>query len=42
MEQPVNGTAPMVVPVPLPAPTRDSSNMQSLGRALNARVKQVC
>ncbi|KAK5651209.1 hypothetical protein OQA88_12716 [Cercophora sp. LCS_1] len=41
MEQVVNGTAPMVVPVPLPALTRDTSNAQSLGRTLNARVKQA-
>ncbi|KAK1754742.1 ubiquitin-activating enzyme E1 3 [Echria macrotheca] len=44
-----NGSAPVVVPVAapvpipatVPAPTRDSYNAQSLGRGLNAKVKQA-
>lgn len=42
METNGNGMAPVVVPVSLPAvaQSRDSFNAQSLGRALNAHVKQ--
>lgn len=40
MEAP-NGAAALVVPVALPTQTRDSFNAQSLGRGLNAHVKQA-
>lgn len=39
--EPPNGAAALVVPVAMPSLTRDSFNAQSLGRGLNAHVKQV-
>jgi len=39
--EPPNGAAALVVPVASPSLIRDSFNSQSLGRGLNAHVKQV-